>query len=144
MTPRADFLCQPCFDSGRMPAPVELPVMSRRCPLCGKARGLQRIWSGASSNPGVISADRHAKSRFTTPLLEKDWDKHQAIKDAGIQGRTRETPALAVPISQAMGMINGSLGGSTPQDRPAHPVLARALPPRPADGSKRWAPPPKA
>lgn len=126
-----------------MTEPVELPVLATKCPICGKSKHFRRIWSGASS-PGVISADRHAKSRFTTPLLEKDWDKHQAIKDAGIQGRTRETPALAVPISQAMGMIGGSLGGSTPQDRPAHPVLARALPPRPADGSKRWAPPPKA
>jgi hypothetical protein len=138
MGPRADYICEKCEAAGKMDAPVELPVLATKCPICGRAKWFRRVWSGASSNPGVVQADRHAKSKFTTPLLAKDWDARQAVKDAGVQGRTRQTPALAQPIGSVLGMLGASTGQAKPvMGGIAHPALAAAPPLRPGPGSMR-------
>lgn len=161
--PRADFLCETCHQAGKMDEPVTLPVLARKCPVCGKARFFRRIWSGANAMPTVIQASRHAKSKFTKSLgIDKQWDAQQAQKRAAVEARSKGRGAAMLSPEQAnqrleaigaavraqtrvQAMPTGSLsqfglglkpGSATAMPYAAHPALSAVGGPRPGPDSR--------
>lgn len=127
-SPRADYVCQPCLDSGAMEEPLELPVMSKACPLCGGAT-LERVWSGARSNPGIargtaLTSDGHSNDRTIADTISESNRSREVAARANAENRGLGLPgSFAVPIERAAALVGAPMGNANP--RPiTSPLLA--------------------
>lgn len=138
MGPRADFTClsPKCRQDGAATVYADLPVESKRCPVCGSKR-FQRLYNHA---PGMIrSGGRHLQH-----VIDGAGADAQLVKSdrtaSRLQAEKRGAPTLAVPISQVAGMLGGlAAGKSAPVPHVSHPVMARVTgqAPIPGQGSMR-------
>lgn len=151
--PRADFSCIPCAEVFR-----NLPVLSKRCPVCGKVRGFSRLYDGVQ-----VSTKGRRIAKFIDPRMTRALDEHsekvggaRSFKrdvakalDVQYERATPETreaivaakaaePGKMMPAGAALGMIDG--GARSASRNHNMPMLAGGMPgslrPR---VSPRWA-----
>src|SRR5882724_5056602 len=142
--PRADFAClsPKCRQDGASTVYEDLPVGSTRCPVCGSKR-LQRLYNTA---PGMIRSG----GRNLQHVIDVAGADAQLVKvdrtDSRLAAAKRQSPMLAVPMSQLSGTLAGfgmhasfELKGSRPAATVSHPAVAQIhnRTPRPGAGSFR-------
>lgn len=113
MPAHADFICEKCHDAGKMPKPVELPVGAKKCPFCGKAKYLSRIWSGYSQ---MIRTDKGRSALAAHEMLGPGgYDQQMNVRR---EGRPRSTRPFAgaqlVPVGQVGSAIAEATQGKIP------------------------------
>ena len=130
---RAFFICEKCLGRGKMLEPIELPVASRRCPLCGAAKHLSRIWAGPAPAVSTGMAKRIDGAMET-----------QGQMQANQKSAAQRMPSFAVPMSQVAGMGLNLTAPAKVLPAMTDPVLnaARATRARPqvygSDDNKAW------
>lgn len=147
--PRADFSCIPCAEVFR-----NLPVASKRCPVCGKVRGFSRLYDGVQ-----VSTKGRRIAKFIDPKMMRALDEHSdkvsgarkfkrdvataldvqyeratpETREAIVQAKAAE-PGRVMPASAALGMIDS--GARSASRNYNMPMLAGGVPgslrPRPA------------
>lgn len=138
--PNADYLCGPCVEAGAISVeePMELPVMSKVCPLCGEAT-LERVWSGARSNPMPVRGARPDPigARQIEHASAAAYDEARASHDSAVRGRAmlQKTAGWGIQMCgvnelparlQRMGLAPAALPSGTSRPTPAvsSPLLA--------------------
>lgn len=126
MAAHADFICEPCNAKGKMPDPVTLPVMAKKCPLCGKAKGLSRIWSGYTvgvvvKNGGeALPRMSHDEIKAVDSLTRPTLERHQ-------QNRApNDFRARAVPMGRLGEEMSGIAGRHVPVALPTREAASLA------------------
>jgi hypothetical protein len=75
--PRADFSCAHCTKaSGTDTVIPNLPIASKRCPMCGHARGFKRLFNK------VMTANGRGRkvARVLDPMMTPAVDRHHEVK----------------------------------------------------------------
>ena len=83
MGPRADFGCRNCGKSHGEPGDaviVDLPVESKRCPVCGFRRGFRRLFNAVQ-----VSTTGHRIAQRLDPMIQPTFDQATAVKDQARQ-----------------------------------------------------------
>lgn len=83
MALKADYVCQPCLDAERLAEPIELPVMSKVCPVCAEAT-LERVWT-----PPMVIARGLAEEIRMSPEAVRRTD---ALMRPQFEQQERERP----------------------------------------------------
>lgn len=139
--PRADFSCIPCAEVFR-----NLPVASKRCPVCGKVRGFSRLYDGVQVStkgrriakfidPRMTHAlDTHADKVGSARTFKRDVAKALDVQYERATPETREAivqakaaePGRMMPAGAALSMIDsGARAGSRNHNMP---MLAGRMP----------------
>ena len=132
MPAHADYLCSRCHEVGKMAAPVELPVGSKRCPFCGKAKWLERIWGGYTP---LISTQAGRNAIKANEMLGPAGYDHQRTAKMNAWRNTRRSPLMGprivgmhqlAPTVAAMtgGQIPNLAMGSPGESKPAERVFS--------------------
>lgn len=110
MPAHADFLCERCHDAGKMAAPIELPVDAKRCPLCGKAKWLSRIWGGYSP---LIATDAGKAGIAANEMLGGAGYDHQRNRASDARMATRRAPHFLAPQVVGVGGLGAAMSRIT-------------------------------
>lgn len=111
MAPRADYECRKCRTTYE-----DLPVDSRRCPICGWRRGFRRLFNGVQ-----VSTKGHKIAQVLDPMMDSTINTHTAQQREVREARGR----LAEARDEALHRTSG----------PERQAIAETVP----IGATRWA-----